>query len=113
MPSAISLDSIRQAAEAKYGSTDIDINGQVVRLLNPLRLSKEKRQALLDTQRQLDTDPEHAADVDQEELLSESIRLVAATPKQATALLDAVAGDLAVLAEIFAEYSKGAQVGEA
>lgn len=84
-----------------------------VRLLNPLRLSKEKRQKLIDTQRQLDTDAEHAADIDQEALLSESIRIVAATPKQATFLLDAVGGDLAVLAEIFAEYSKGAQVGEA
>jgi hypothetical protein len=113
MSTTITLDSIREAAEAKYGSTDIQIGDEVVRLLNPLRLTKEKRQRLVETQKQLDTDPATAAEVDQEALLSESIRIVAAGPQQAQLLLDAVGGDLAVLAEIFAAYSKGAQVGEA
>ena len=113
MSTTITLDSIREAAEAKYGSTDIQIGDEVVRLLNPLRLTKEKRQRLVETQKQLDTDAAKAAEVDQEALLSESIRIVAAGPQQAQLLLDAVAGDLAVLAEIFAAYSKGAQVGEA
>jgi len=112
VPNTITLDSIREAAEAKYGSTDIEIGDKTVRLLNPLRLPKERRTALIAAQKQLDAGAD-AAEVDQEALLAESVRLVAATPAQAKTLLDAVGGDLAVLAEIFTAYSKGTQVGEA
>jgi hypothetical protein len=104
-----SLDSIRAAAEAKYGSTDIELgDGFVVRLLNPLRLPKEKRAELLKIQEKLDGD-----DVDQELVLADAVRLVADNEKAAEKLLSEVGSDLAVLAQIFATYSEGTQVGEA
>ena len=110
--STITLDSIRAAAEAKYGSTDIDVDGATVRLLNPLRLKREARDALMAIQKHLDIEDE-TADVDQEGLLGEAIGLIAATPAQATTLLAAIDGDLAVLAMVFNTYLEGTQAGEA
>ncbi|MEU0674469.1 phage tail assembly protein [Streptomyces sp. NPDC006172] len=104
-----SLDNIRAAAEAKYGSTDIELaDGFVVRLLNPLRLSKADRTELLTIQTKLDGE-----DVDQEAVLSEAITLVAENKTAAKRLLDEVGSDLAVLAQIFDAYGTGTQVGEA
>ncbi|MCY0921663.1 MULTISPECIES: phage tail assembly protein [Streptomyces] len=103
-----SLDAIRDAAEARYGSTDIELNDDTIRLLNPLRLSKAARSELTQLQ-----DRMGGEDADQEELLSEAIRLVAEHPKAATKLLTAINGDLAVLAEIFDAYGRGTQAGEA
>jgi hypothetical protein len=105
---AFSLDDIRAAAERKYGSTDIAFGEDTVRLLNPLRLPKQKRTDLSALQDKLSEDG-----ADQEALMSEAIRLVAESDKAAGKLLDAVNGDLAVLAEIFDRYGKGTQVGEA
>ncbi|MFI9205291.1 phage tail assembly protein [Streptomyces sp. NPDC053048] len=105
---SFSLDDIRSAAEAKYGSTDIELGDDTVRLLNPLRLPKETRTKLAQLQ-----DLMGGEDADQEELLAQAIRLVAEHAKAADKLLAAVGGDLAVLAEIFDAYGRGAQVGEA
>lgn len=103
------LDAIRAAADAKYGSTDIEIDEKTtVHLLNPLRLPKEKRNQLQALQELMNAD-----DADQEDLLAEAIVLVADHPKKGEALIKAVGGDLAVLAQIFETYGKGAQVGEA
>ncbi|MFH8414356.1 phage tail assembly protein [Streptomyces collinus] len=105
----ITLDSIRKAAEAKYGSTDIELgDGFTARLLNPLRLAKEKRAELLKIQDKLNGD-----DVDQEQVLADAIRLVAENEKAADKLLKEIGSDLAVLAQIFETYSNGTQVGEA
>ncbi|UFD97954.1 tail assembly chaperone [Streptomyces phage Pablito] len=104
-----SLDDIRAAADAKYGSTDIKVNETTtVSLLNPLRLPKAKRDELSSIQDKMDADG-----ADQEALLAGAIVLVADHPKKGEALVKAVNGDLAVLAQIFETYSKGAQVGEA
>ncbi|MFI1799856.1 phage tail assembly protein [Streptomyces sp. NPDC020379] len=105
---SFSLDDIRNAAEAKYGSTDIELGDDTIRLLNPLRLPKATRHQLAQLQDEMGGD-----DADQEELLSEAIRLVAEHREAADKLLAAVGGDLAVLAEIFDRYGRGAQVGEA
>lgn len=105
---SFSLDDIRAAAEARYGSTDIELGDTTVRLLNPLRLPKQKRDDLSALQDKLSADG-----ADQEALMSEAIRLVADADKAADQLLGAVGGDLAVLAEIFDRYGKGTQVGEA
>lgn len=100
------LDDIRAAAEAKYGSTEITLNdGFVAVLVNPLRLPKEKREQLS----QIQSDES----VDQEDMLSNAVRLVAEKPVQAERLLEEVAGDLTVLAQIFESYTKSVQVGEA
>jgi hypothetical protein len=111
------LDSIRDAAEKKYGSTDIDLgDDNIVRLLNPLRLPKEKRKALMSIQDRLDTEEkegEEKEEVDQEAVLADAIRLVAEDSKQAEKLLKVVGDDMAMLAEIFSTYTGEAQVGEA
>lgn len=106
--STFMLDDIRAAAEAKYGSTDIDLGTRTVKLLNPLRLPKKQRDALMAVQEKL-----NGEGADQEALLSEALSLVADSPTAAKALLAAVGGDLAVLVEVFKRYSEGTQAGEA
>ncbi|MER5632166.1 phage tail assembly protein [Streptomyces nitrosporeus] len=103
-----SLDDIRAAAEARYGSTDIELGGTVTRLLNPLRLPKAKRDKLASLQ---DTINENGAD--QDELFAHAIRLVAESKSAADSLLKEVGGDLAVLAQIFEIYGQSTQAGEA
>ena len=42
----LSLDDIRAAVERKYAALDLEVDGTKARLLNPLRLPKEKRAKL-------------------------------------------------------------------
>ncbi|MFI0985022.1 phage tail assembly protein [Streptomyces exfoliatus] len=105
---SFSLDDIRSAAEHKYGSTDIVFGDDTVRLVNPLRLPKARRDALLALQEKMSDDAS-----DQAELLSGAIRTIAESEDTAEKLLVAVGGDLAVLAEIFAHYGENTQAGEA
>ncbi len=109
------LDDIRTAAEAKYGSTDIEVSeGRVCRLLNPLKLSKETRTKLGDLQKELDREAEEGEEQpDQEDILRDCIRLVAENETLANELLDALGDDLTMLATIFETYGKATQVGEA
>jgi hypothetical protein len=93
------LDDIRAAAEAKYG--------EVARLLNPLRLSKEKRKELGEAQERLSE-----AD-DQQAALEDLLRLVAENKRAADRLLSALGGDLGYLVSVFDKYTKGTQAGEA
>lgn len=107
--SIVSLQSIREAADVKYGSLDIPLDDDyAVKLLNPLRLSDENRAALIAAQDLLSAD-----DADQKAILRDCIRLVAATGEQGERLIEAIGDDLAVLVEVFGEYTKGTQAGEA
>lgn len=109
MSNTVTLDSIRQAVEAKYRSYDISLpDGAVVKLQNAIRISKENRQKLVDLQTAL-----KAEGADQIALLSDCIRAVADSKRGADALLKMVGDDLAVLAEIFSQYGEATQVGEA
>lgn len=104
------LDNIRAAADAKYGSTDIQLDDKDTAVLrNPLRLSKAERDELAGLQDKLDGDD----GLDQGDVLADAIRLVAKDKKVAEKLIDEVDGDLAVLASIFETYTKGTQAGEA
>lgn len=106
---AFTLDDIRAAAEAKYGATEIDLgDALIVRLLNPLRLPKTKRDKLQGLQDSLNGD-----DVDQEQVLRDLIETTAETKAQAKALLIACGDDLAMLVSVFEKYAKGTQAGEA
>ncbi|MEU6056985.1 phage tail assembly protein [Streptomyces sp. NPDC047097] len=101
------LDDIRAAADARYGSTDIEIDPETtVVLRNPLRLSKEERTELAALQDKLDGD-------DQGDVLADAIRLVAKSKPAAEKLITQLDGDLALLAQVFESYSKGTQAGEA
>lgn len=108
MSTPMTLDDIRAAAEAKYGSLDIQLPDVTVKLLNPLRMTKKNRDALMAIQTRLGED-----DADQEALLKEALNLVAENGPQAKALLKAVGDDLASLAVIFERYVEGTQAGEA
>ncbi|WP_432078676.1 phage tail assembly protein [Streptomyces sp. YPW6] len=105
-----SLDDIRSAADAKYGSTDIQIDDKTtVVLRNPLRLSKAERDELGSLQDNLDGNEA----LDQADVLADAIRLVAKDKKIAEKLIEQIDGDLALLAQVFSTYSKGTQAGEA
>ncbi|WP_263729959.1 phage tail assembly protein [Cellulomonas sp. SG140] len=106
--STMTLDDIRAAAEAKYGSFDVELDGSTVRLVNPLRMTKAKRKAVLDLQSKLNDEGS-----DQEELLGELIVAVAENPSAGKALVKSIGGDLAMLAVLFEGYSQQVQVGEA
>jgi peptide subunit release factor 1 (eRF1) len=108
--SSYSLDDIRAAADAKYGHTEITVDANTtVRLINALRLPKEKRQALLSVQDKLTSDD----DVDQADVFADAIRTVADNAVAAEALIDAIGGDLAILAQVFSTYTEGTSAGEA
>lgn len=107
--STFSLDSIRESAEQKYGSTKIEFGeGEVVELTNPLRLSKEDRQTLSKIQERMEEEGS-----DEGEVMAEAILLVAAKRPPAQKLLSLVGDDLGVLASIFEKYTGDSQVGEA
>ncbi|GAB3830214.1 phage tail assembly protein [Kribbella italica] len=109
MSNSFTLDDIRDAAEAKYGSTEIVLgDGSVCRLLNPLRLKKEKRDQLMALQKEQGDE-----ESDTEELLAKSLLLVAENQKYAKQLLKELDGDLTMLATVFEMFNSGAQVGEA
>lgn len=112
------LDDIREAAEKKYGSYDIEIaEGEEVSLLNPMRMSKAKRAELGALQKRLSALGESEEDalegVDEESVIDEMLTLVAASPVQAKKLLKALNGDLAMKVTIFNQYGEQTQAGEA
>lgn len=109
---SFTLDDIRAAAEQKYGSTDIQVGDQVVRLVNPLRLPKEKRDALTGIQKELDADDSDGS-VDQVAIIQNALRLVSEQEHLGNLLVDSIGDDLAVLAQVFEMYGKSTQVGEA
>jgi hypothetical protein len=109
MSNTFTLDDIRAAAEAKYGSTDIKLSdGSTCRLLNPLRLEKKKREALMAKQNELESE-----DADQEQILAESLLLVAESVKYGKQLLKELDGDLTMLATVFEKFNEATQLGEA
>lgn len=104
-----SLDDIRKAADAKYGSTDIELgDGQTLVLVNPLRLPKHKRDALTAVQERGEADG-----IDQGDMMREAIRIVAERADLAQKFIDIAGDDLGLLATVFSTYTEGAQVGEA
>lgn len=106
---SFTLDDIRTAAEAKYGSTDIDMGGgDMLVLVNPLRLPKHKRDALNAVQKRGDEEGS-----DQGDVMREAIRIVASDQSKAERFIGLVGDDLAMLATVFATYTGGSQAGEA
>lgn len=123
-----SLDQIKSAADAKYGSLDIplsDKQGDVVRLLNPLRMSEAQRAELRTIQDRLneisashedgdeDAEPTEDAVKEQTDLIAEMLLAVAENKVAGKKLLDALGGDLAMTMIVFEQYTEGTQAGEA
>lgn len=111
MSKKFTLDAIREATEAKYGSTVIEFSedgNDKVELRNPLRLTKVERKELGKLQDALSSD-----DADQAKGIGDIITLAASNKGDAKAFLAAVGEDLAVLAEVLRAWTEDAQVGEA
>jgi hypothetical protein len=110
------LDDIRAAAERKYGSTNLQLDKGLLRLINPLQLSKEKRAELQATQGRLEaaSDKEAGAEGDdQEDVIRDALRVVADNQYLVENLIEQVGDNLAVLATIFERYTGQQEVGEA
>jgi uncharacterized coiled-coil protein SlyX len=109
------LDQIRAAAEAKYGNLNITLEDDfVATLLNPLRLSKTKRDELTRLQRSLkaEGDEDSTEDVDQEQVLRDILKVVAENVTAGNKLNKALR-DLTEVAAVFESYSEVTQAGEA
>lgn len=111
------LDDIKAAAERKYGALELDIDGHEVRLLNPLKMSSENRKALIAKQEELNAQDEarengeEVPEVDQEVVLDDMLKLIAATEGQAKHLIRHL--DLAEKATVFGMYQEHTELGEA
>ena len=102
----ITLADIRDAAEKKFGPLVIEgVDGGDVELLNPARLSKDKRAKLKDVV----ADEE----LDEQDRLEQIVKVTAKTAADAKRLLSAVGDDLGVMAVILENYNQGSQMGEA
>lgn len=120
MATILTLEDIADAAEAKFGSTDIPIGGATVKLVSPVRLGKLKREELLSLAKGSDkTDEEDDADL--EEVAAKYVRIIelaADTENHAELLLSKLRDedgsyDLAKLISVVQAYMKAQQVGEA
>lgn len=107
----VTLDSIRDAAERKYGHTDIEVPGfGTARLVNAMQLSKEKRKALGEAS---DEKEDATHETDELAAFHRVIRIVARSEHEADALINAIGDNLAVMAQVFETYNKGTELGEA
>jgi hypothetical protein len=125
----ITLSSITESIDAKYGSTVVELtDGTEVELLNPIRLSAEGRKAMLDlstAKDELSDEEEAALTPDERNARQEAsiqrlvgiVQVVAATPDQAAALIAACSPrgylDLAIISEVVSDYMGAEKAGEA
>jgi len=105
MTSAIDLDFIRDAADKKYAAFEVNVGkGDPVALTNPLRMTKEQRQALSDL---------NADDFDDVVDYFVAAFALASSESEAARLREAVGEEPAMYATLFELYSKGVELGEA
>ena len=110
MSTQITLDDIRAAAEAKYGSYVIVEDGHKIELRNVMRLSADARDRISALQDEMQGEDLQRP---QEEILAEFLAILCATEGQAKKLTEAVGGDLAIMSIIFDGYTEATQLGEA
>jgi len=117
----MTLDFIREAAEKKYGSLDIELDANTtVKLLNPLRLTHAKRTELMAVQKELSAEAEEVdgvkvekPDEDQGLVFDQIFRLICENEIAAEKLIASLGGDLALKAVIFDNYGEATEAGEA
>lgn len=110
------LQQINDAAEEQFGPFVIpDVPGGPVTLLNPTRMSKDKRRKLVQLQSTINN-PD-AAEEDQIDAALEGMRdmvtLVAKTKAEGDRLLKAIGDDQGKLMIVLQEYGKASRTGEA
>lgn len=105
MASELTLDSIRAAAEKKYGSRVLDLgDGKSITLKNPLKLSKENREAL--GKLELDSEGEPL------DYFIEAFTLVASA-EETKDLREVLGDDVTLYMTLFEEYMGSVELGEA
>jgi hypothetical protein len=112
------LDQLREDLDKKYGPLVITGVPEVgeVKLVQALRLSKDKRARVMAIQKELGAAEEADGDYDEDvmvEKMREIFRLISETPEQAMALLDVLGEDIAKFTLLFETYSEASQLGEA
>lgn len=110
--STFTLADIRAAAEKKYADVSIEVSEELtVKLINPLRLSEDRRNKLTGLQDRLNASAKGESDESQRALLEEGLCI--ASERDGELLVAAIDGDLTVLAATFEHYTGSVQVGEA
>lgn len=110
---SITLDEIFASAEAQYQPLDINLGpAGILKLRNPLRMSKEERAELQALFSQDESEGEQE-DRDEAEHLRQMISIVAADKELAEAFVKRPQVDLAVLANIVKRYTEAVKPGEA
>lgn len=114
MANTLSLDTIREAAERKYGSVDLDLgDGNTVSLKNPLRMTKEERNRFQDVLSKYDVeDEEEQKDSDPIDLFVEAFE-VAGGPGTAEKLRNVFGEDAALYASLFEAYTNKGEMEKA
>ena len=124
MTKKFTLDDIRDAAEAKYGSTWVVTDEQEIELVNLLRLPKEKRDVILSLSKKAEKpakgeggegeESEDSVDIDEmRDDLKAGLTAACRTTEQANALMAFVGDDTALVMQVFTMYTKETQAGEA
>lgn len=121
MTKKFTLDDIRDAAEAKYGSTWVVTDEQEIELVNLLRLPKEKRDVILSLSKKAEKpskgegeESEESVDIDEmRDDLKAGLTAACRTTEQANALMAFVGDDTALVMQVFTMYTKETQAGEA
>lgn len=101
----LSLDSIRDAADKKYGGLVVDLGDETVELKNPLRLSKENRERLSGLEKTDD-------DADPLDYFAELYEVLAGK-EGAKKLLKALGDDIPLHMTLVGNLTEGTELGEA
>jgi hypothetical protein len=116
---SFSLDDIREAADRKYGSYDIDLpDGEVVKLRNVLRLSKAERKELAALEGKLSSkesedDVDAVDEVDQQDIIEKQLVLIAHNKALGNKLIKELGGDFGMVLHVYTSWGKNSEMGEA
>lgn len=110
----VTLDDIRAAAEAKYGSYTIQLDSTTsITLRNAMRLPKKERDALGELQKRIN-DAEDINDIDALiEAVKDALSVIAQEKPLAERLIAEIGDDLPILMQIFAAWSEATMGPEA
>lgn len=112
----ITLEDIKAAADKKYASLKIGLGEHTIELRNALRLSEDERDRVSELQDELSGEDDEGNKIEgrsQTPVLEDMLRTLCATEGQGNKLVDALGGDLTLLAETFESYKEKTQLGEA
>lgn len=120
MSTKFTLADIHAAADAKYGSFDIELDEErTLVLANPLRLTKAERKALTALSDRDESEPDEKTGATEEdedatiERMREIIRIAGRRSPLCDELFDALGEDVTLIMTVVESYFEGVQAGEA